>query len=69
MTTGNNQVLENPVYQKNKMHIDCIQELNKIDGYHFILIEDDSGDDMIIYRYDDVKNNKQKKFVIPVKLQ
>ena len=58
MTTGNNEVLENPVYQKNKMHIDGIQELNSMDGYRITLVEDDSGDDMVIYRYDDVKNIK-----------
>ena len=40
------------------MHINGIQELNKMDGYRIILIEDDIGDDMVIYRYDDVKNIK-----------
>ena len=54
MTTGNNLVLENPVYQKNKMHIDGIQELNEMYGYRIMLIEDD----MVIYRYDDIKNIK-----------
>ena len=57
MTTGDNLVLENPVYQKNKMHIDGIQKLNEMDGYRIILIEDDLGDDMVIYRDDDVKYN------------
>ena len=69
MTTGNNQVLGNPIYQKNKINIDGIQELNAMDGYRITLVEDDSGDDMVIYRYDDVKNIKQKRYVIPVKLQ
>tara|TARA_B100002003_G_C13746343_1_gene371915 strand:+ start:389 stop:553 length:165 start_codon:yes stop_codon:yes gene_type:complete len=40
------KALENPVYQKNKLYIDGIQELNAIDGYRITLVEDDSGDDI-----------------------
>ena len=40
-----------------------------MDGYRITLVEDDSGDDMVIYIYDDVKNIKLKEYVIPVKLQ
>ena len=36
------------------MHTDGIQI--KCDGW--ILVEDDLGDDIVIYRYDDVKNIK-----------
>ena len=52
--TGNNQVLENPIYQKNKMQIDGIQKLNEMDEHRIILIEDNIGYNMVIYRYDDV---------------
>ena len=37
------------------MHIDGIQELKTMDGYRITLVEDDSGDDMVIFRYDDGK--------------
>ena len=40
------KALKNPVYQKNKLNIDGIQELNAMDGYHITLVEDDSGDDI-----------------------
>ena len=46
-----------------------VQELNAMHGYRITLVEDDSGDDMVIYIYDDVKNIKLKRYVIPVKLQ
>jgi len=35
-----------------------VSRLNAMDGYRITLVEDDSGDDMVIYRYDDVKNIK-----------
>ena len=47
---------KNTVYNKNKMHIDGIQELIAIDGYRIKLVKDDLIDDTVIYSYDDVKN-------------
>jgi hypothetical protein len=52
------KALENPTYQKNKMHIDGIQEINAVDGYSIKLVEDNSADDMVIYDYNHVKNIK-----------
>ena len=69
MTTGNNQVLENLVNQKNKINIDGRQKLNVMDGYLITLVEDDLGDDIVIYGYDDVKNIKSNRYVIPDKLK
>lgn len=49
---------QNTIYNKKKMHIDGIQELNIIDGYRINLIRDDSSDDTLNYSYDDVKTLK-----------
>ena len=45
----------NSTYKKKKMHIDGIQELNIIDGYHIKLVENNSADHMVSYGYEDVK--------------
>ena len=50
------KALEIPEYQKNKMHIDGIQELTVIEGYRIKLVKDDLKDDMVIYNYNDVIN-------------
>ena len=52
-----NKARKNSMFIKKRMHIDGIQKLNEMDGYRIILIEDDLGDDMVIYRDDDVKYN------------
>ena len=49
---------QNSIYRKKKMHIDGIQELNRIDGYRIKLVEDNSTDDMVIYSYDNIKKIK-----------
>ena len=46
---------QNSIYKKKKMHIDGIQELNIIDGYHIKLVENNSADHMVSYGYEDVK--------------
>ena len=43
-----------PAYQKNKMNIDGVQELNAMDEHRITLVDDYSGNDMVIYKYDDV---------------
>ena len=50
------KALEIPDYQKNKMHIDGIQELNVIEEYGIKLVKDNLKNDMVIYNYNDVKN-------------
>ena len=45
---------QNSTYKKKKMHIDGIQELNRIDGYRIKLVEDNSIDDMVIYSHDNI---------------
>ena len=62
-------MLENLVNQKNKINIDGRQKLNVMDGYLITLVEDDLGDDIVIYGYDDVKNIKSNRYVIPDKLK
>ena len=48
----------NPTYKEKKMHIDGIQELNVVDGFHINLIPEDNDNDTVIYDYDEVKNMK-----------
>ncbi len=50
------KAIEIPEYQKNKMHIDGIQELNVIEEYGIKLVKDNLKNDMVIYNYNDVKN-------------
>ena len=50
------KAIEIPEYQKNKMHIDGIQELNIVEGYGIKLVKDNSKNDMVIYNYNDVIN-------------
>ena len=49
---------QNSLYKKKKMHIDSIQELNIVDGYHIKLVKNNSTDDMVSYGYDKVQNLK-----------
>ena len=49
------KALEIPDYQKNKMHIDGIQEWNVVEGYGIKLVKDNLKNDMVIYNYNDVK--------------
>ena len=50
------KAIESPEYQKNKMYIDGIEELNVIEGYGIKLVKDKLNNDMGIYNYNDVKN-------------
>ena len=49
---------QNTLFKKKKMHIDSIQELNIIDGYHIKLVENNSADELVSYGYDKVKSLK-----------
>ena len=49
---------KNSTYKRKKMHIDGIQQLKIIDGYRIKLVENNSADKTVIYKYDDVKNLK-----------
>ena len=53
-----NKARKNSTYKRKKMHIDGIQQLKIIDGYRIKLIENNSADKTVIYRYDDVENLK-----------
>ena len=48
----------NSLYKKKKMHIDSIQELTIIDGYHIKLVENNSADKLVSYGYDEVQSLK-----------
>jgi len=47
---------KNIVYNKKKMHVDGIQEINVVDGYRIKLEEENSENDAVSYSYDDIKN-------------
>ena len=53
-----NKARKNSTYKRKKMHIDGIQQLKIIDGYRIKLVENNSADKTVIYRYDDVENLK-----------
>ena len=47
---------KNTIFNKKKMHIDGIQEINVIDGYRIKLESDYHKNDAVNYSYEDVKN-------------
>ena len=49
---------KNTVFNKKKMHIDGIKQLNIVDGYRIKLEAENGDNDAVIYSYDDIKKVK-----------